>query len=328
MKAIGLLSGGLDSALAVQLMVEQGVEVIALKFTSPFCQCDQSGCCHAANVAQRLGIPLKMLPKGEAYLNMLRDPPHGRGSNMNPCIDCRIYMLRMAKTYMEEIGAAFIFTGEVLGQRPMSQHRHAMELVEREAGLQGRLLRPLCASHFKPTEAEEKGWVDRSKFPDITGRSRKPQLALAKSKGIDDYSCPAGGCLLTDPQFSIRMRDLFAHQSDLCARDITLLKLGRHFRLGNSKIICGRNEQENDALQRQRASKEWLFDPIHRIGPTVLLIGEGGESAMSFAAGVTAAYSDRQEVEASMDVRARSQQGERIMQIANPDREQYRTHLI
>lgn len=326
MKAIGLLSGGLDSTLAVQLMVEQGAEVIAVKFTSPFCQCDQSGCCHAASVAQRLGIPLKLLPKGDAYLRLLRDPPHGRGSNMNPCIDCRIYMLRLTKTYMEEIGAAFIFTGEVLGQRPMSQHRHAMELIEREAGLEGRLLRPLCAQHFPPTEAEQKGWVDRARLLDITGRSRKPQLALAASMGIQDFSCPAGGCLLTDPRFSMRLRDLFAHQPEVSARDIALLKTGRHFRLGESKIICGRDERENGLLQRQKVAAEWLFETVDLAGPTVLLLGAAGAAAVQLAADVTAAYTDGSA--ATVGVRVQSPQGERMLQVARADRERVKANLI
>ena len=326
MKAIGLLSGGLDSTLAVQLMVEQGVEVIAVKFTSPFCQCDSAGCCHAAQVAERLGIPLKLLPKGDAYLRLLRDPPHGRGSNMNPCIDCRIYMLRLTKTYMEEIGAAFIFTGEVLGQRPMSQHRQAMDLIAREAGLEGRLLRPLCAHHFPPTEAENNGWVDRARLLDITGRSRKPQLALAAERGIKDFSCPAGGCLLTDPRFSMRLRDCFAHQAELTGRDIALLKVGRHFRVGGSKIVCGRDQRENEMLQRQKTAAEWLFESIDRAGPTVLLQGEVGEAAVQFAAEVTAAYSDGPAE--TVDVRARSPQGERTIQVAKPDRERLRGNLI
>lgn len=326
MKAIGLLSGGLDSTLAVQLMVDQGIEVIAVKFTSLFCQCDGSGCCHAAQVAERLGIPLKRIPKGDDYLRMLRDPPHGRGTNMNPCIDCRIYMLRMAKTYMEEVGAAFLFTGEVLGQRPMSQHRQAMELIAREAGVEGRLLRPLCASHFAPTEAETRGWVDRARLLDITGRSRKPQLAMAAERGIQDFSCPAGGCLLTDPRFSMRMRDLFAHQAEVVARDIALLKAGRHFRVGGSKIVCGRDQGENGLLQRMRAPGEWLFEATDRMGPVVLLQGEADEVAVQFAADVVTAYADGPAE--PVVVRAQSPDGERTMRVQKADRERLHQNLV
>jgi tRNA(Ile)-lysidine synthase TilS/MesJ len=250
-KAIGLLSGGLDSTLAVRIVSELGIEVIAVKFTSPFCQCDSGGCCHAAEVARQMGLELKTFAKGDEYLDVVRQPKHGYGVGMNPCIDCRIFMFKKAKAYMEEIGAAFLFTGEVIGQRPMSQHRHAIELIERESGLEGKIVRPLSAQHMEPTEAERSGWIDRSKLLGINGRSRKPQLALAAAYGIEGFGCPAGGCLLTDQNFSAKLRDLFAHREKVGMRDIGLLKLGRHFRVGESKVVCARDEAECDALRRR-----------------------------------------------------------------------------
>ena len=249
MKAIGLLSGGLDSTLAVRVMLEQGIEVVAVKFTSPFCQCDSGGCCHAAEQARRMGVPLKVFAKGDDYLDVVRHPRHGWGSGMNPCIDCRIFMLLKTKTYMEEIGAAFLFTGEVLGQRPMSQHRRALTLIERESGLEGRIVRPLSAHHLPPTEAESQGWISRGRLLAIQGRSRKPQIALAEGYGISDYPCPAGGCLLTDERFADKLRDLFEHQEHVAMQDIRLLKVGRHFRSGMNKIVCGRNAAENSTLR-------------------------------------------------------------------------------
>ena len=194
-KVIALLSGGLDSILALRMMMDQGLDIVALNLKTPFCTCDSQGKCHSALTAERFGISLKRVFGAEDYLEIVRSPRHGYGKNMNPCIDCRIYLLRMAKQVMEQEGAEFVFTGEVLGERPMSQRRDAMNLIERESGLTGRLLRPLCAKLMEPTLAEMEGKVDRGKLLDIRGRSRKPQLALARHYGIDEFPSPAGGCL-------------------------------------------------------------------------------------------------------------------------------------
>ncbi len=211
-KAVGLLSGGLDSTLAVKLMIDQGIEVIAFNFRSPFCQCDRKGRCEAAEVAAKFNIPLHIEAANTEYLRMLRKPKHGYGSNMNPCIDCRILMLKKAERFAEKMGARFLFTGEVLGQRPMSQHQKALELIEKETRLEGKILRPLSAKLLPPTEAELRGWVDREKLPSIRGRSRKPQIALASNIGVFDYPCPAGGCLLTQKEFATKLHDIFSHQ--------------------------------------------------------------------------------------------------------------------
>jgi tRNA U34 2-thiouridine synthase MnmA/TrmU len=304
MKAIGLLSGGLDSTLAVRIMLDQGVEVIAVKFTSPFCLCDSGGCCHAAEQAKRMGVPLKLFAKGDDYLEVVRHPRHGWGSAINPCIDCRIFMLKKTKSYMEEIGAAFLFTGEVLGQRPMSQHRRALDLIERESGLAGQIVRPLSAQCLPPTEAESKGWVDRTKLPAIQGRSRKEQIALAKERNVTDYPCPAGGCLLTDKNFAAKLRDFFAHNELVTMHDIQLLKVGRHFRSGTTKIVCGRNKSENETLQRLRHENDSILGTLDCPGPTVLLRGEATDETIQLAAAIAAAYSDAAITEVSVHIQS------------------------
>jgi tRNA-specific 2-thiouridylase len=211
---------------------------------------------------------------------------------MNPCLDCRIYMFTKARCFMEGIGAAFVFTGEVLGQRPMSQRRDAMRLIERESGLEGRLLRPLSAQLLPPTIAEEE-IVDRDKLMGIQGRSRKSQMELAQDYGIHDYACPAGGCLLTDPQFAQRLRDLFAYQELVNLKDMELLKLGRHFRLSkNSKVIVGRDEKENQRLLKLQHKDDLWLQVLDFPGPVALLQGEQIPETVNQAAALAVRYSD------------------------------------
>ena len=193
-KAVALLSGGLDSILACRMMMEQGIEVIAVNFTSPFCTCTSKGCRHqASKVANELGIELKLLPTGQEYIEMVKHPKHGRGSHMNPCIDCRIFTFTRARIFADEIGADFLFSGEVLGERPMSQHLRAMTQIEEKSGLKGRILRPLSAQLLDPTEPELKGLVDRSRLKSVQGRCRQPQLAMVKEYGMTDYPSPGRG---------------------------------------------------------------------------------------------------------------------------------------
>jgi len=293
MKVVGLLSGGLDSTLAAKLMLEQGAEVHAINFTSPFCTCTpkKAGCAAVVTAVRQLGdIPLKRVALKDDYLEMVRNPKHGHGSGMNPCIDCRIMKIQKAGEYMHKIGASFLFTGEVLGQRPMSQHKRAIGIIDRESGLQGYLLRPLSASHFEPTIPEQKGWIDRSKLLGISGRSRKTQISLAADKGISDYPCPAGGCLLTDKGFSERMRDYLAFTENPLIRDIPLLKVGRHFRLENGeKIIVARNAQECRMLKNLYRKNDHLLVPLDFSGPTVILQG----NAMGAAAEKMMKYTKR-----------------------------------
>ena len=292
-KAIGLLSGGLDSTLAVKLMTNQGIKVTALNFITPFCTCTRKGCKHEANrIAKKFDIPIKVVAAGDEYIKMVKNPKHGYGKNMNPCIDCRIFMLKKAKEYMEEMGASFLFTGEVLGQRPMSQRREAMTIIEKEAGLEGLILRPLSAQFLKPTIPEREGLVNRERMLNIRGRWRKPQMELAEEFGIADYQCPAGGCRLTDPQFAKRVKEAFEHDED-GIQDMTLLKYGRHFRLPSGvKVIVGRNEEENSIISRFAGERDLLMEVIGFGSPITLLKDSCDERDIKMAASVCVRYSN------------------------------------
>jgi len=296
-KALALLSGGLDSTLAVKLLLEQGINVEAINFMSPFCLCKKGGC-GASDVAKKFSISLKVISVGEDYLRMIRKPKHGYGRNMNPCIDCRIFMLKKAKKYAKETGADFIFTGEVLDERPMSQHLKAMTTIEEEAGLKGKILRPLSAKLLPKTAIEGNGLVSREKLLDIHGRSRKKQIELAKTFAITDYPCPAGGCLLTYKEFADKVRDLFHHKKHVTLKDIALLKLGRHFRFDENKIIVGRNEPENKALIQARFPADYYFEVPDCGSPITLLQGPKTRKAIEKAASLTAYYSDKKEAKA------------------------------
>lgn len=288
-KALALLSGGLDSILATKLVLEQGIEVEAINFLTTFCTCTRKGCQHAATqAAETLKIPLKVFNITEEYLSVVKNPKHGYGSHMNPCIDCRIFTFSKAREYMRQVGASFIITGEVLGERPMSQRKDAILLIEREAGLKGLILRPLSAKLFEPTLPEKEGVVNRDKLLEITGRSRKPQIALAKEFAINDYPCPAGGCLLTDPQFAKRIKDLLEHDQ-LTLDNVKLLKLGRHFRLsGDAKLIVGRDEGENISLESQIKPGDIYFKLKDHEGPLSILKGISDKNLIELAAGIHA----------------------------------------
>ncbi|MCK5328042.1 MAG: hypothetical protein KAR36_05510 [Candidatus Latescibacteria bacterium] len=291
MKAIALLSGGLDSTLAVKLVLEQGIDVVAVNYVTPFCQCSRKGCRHEAKkAADDFGIKLKAFNISGDFLEVVKNPKHGYGRNLNPCIDCRIMMHRKAKEYMEETGASFLITGEVLGQRPMSQHRKALELIERESGVEGLVLRPLSAKLFAPTIPETTGVVDRERLLDFNGRSRKPQIALAEKLGVNDYPCPAGGCLLTDAGFARRMRDLMEH-GELSVEEIPLLKVGRHFRLSPSaKLVVGRDEGENERLLSLAGEGDICFDPLEVMGPIGIGRGFFDQEHLSLGSQVIARY--------------------------------------
>jgi tRNA U34 2-thiouridine synthase MnmA/TrmU len=290
-KALALLSGGLDSTLAVKLLLEQGIDVEAVNFVSPFCLCKKGGC-GATEVAKKFNIPLKIISVREDYLRVVRKPKHGYGRNMNPCIDCRIFMLKKAKKYMRETQASFIVTGEVLEERPMSQHFKAMRLIEEEAGLNGKILRPLSAKVLPTTMMEKTRDVDRAKLAGIRGRSRKKQIELAKKFAITDYPCPAGGCLLTYREFANKLRDLFNHKKQVSLQDVAQLKLGRHFRFGKNKIIVGRHDAENKILLRTRRQGDFYFEVPECGSPTTVLQGPKTKEAIKKAAALTAYYSD------------------------------------
>lgn len=280
-KAIGLLSGGLDSTVAVKVIQEQGIEVIALNFMSPFCACTakNSGCkSEAMKVSRDFGLRIKCLYHGEEYLEMLRNPKHGYGRALNPCIDCRIMMFIKAGEYMREIGASFIFTGEVIGQRPMSQRRDTMRVIERESGLEGYILRPLCARLLPETIPEKEGIVDREKLLKISGRSRKEQIRLAGEYQIEGFSCSSGGCLLTEKGFAGKVKDLLDHSEVFRVQDARLLRTGRHFRLsGHCRVVIGRDEAENNVLEKNTEPGDFKFILADYNGP--LGLARGNESA-------------------------------------------------
>jgi len=300
MKAIALLSGGLDSTLAAKVVLEQGIELEALNFLTVFCTCTNRGetCLASQKAVNALGIPLRVFNISEEYLDVVKHPKHGYGSNMNPCIDCRIFMLKKAKSYMEELGASFIVTGEVLGERPMSQRRDAMRLIEKEAGLEGFILRPLSAKLLPLSIPEREGWVETEKLLGIQGRSRKPQIKLAEHFGIHDYPCPAGGCLLTDPGFTRRMKDLMIHDPNFSLNDVHLLKMGRHFRLSPEvKLVVGRNKEENQKVETFSRGGDILLKTACYPGPLSLLRGESKGEEIKKAASITARYSKAKDLE-------------------------------
>lgn len=309
-KAVGLLSGGLDSTLAAKLLQLQGIEVYGLNLYTGFCVTETkrrnqtyAPGTYRANEALTAGgnleVPVEIIDiAAEGYFKVITHPKYGYGANINPCVDCRIFMFRRAKQYMKEIGADFVFTGEVLGQRPMSQHRRALDIIATESGLEGLLLRPLSAKLLPPTQPELDGRVDRSKLLGISGRSRKPQLAWADRLGLINWPQPAGGCCyLTDENFARKFRDLFHHDPDrdLTTRDVVLLALGRHFRLRPEvKFIVGRHEGENRALARE-AGEDWLLSTEPVPGPTTLLLGPATGDELRLVAAATARYCDKKD---------------------------------
>src|SRR5919106_2861477 len=274
-KAVALLSGGLDSNLSTRIVLDQEIEVEAVAVKTPFCDFDcGKGCGHRVKeVADSLGIRLKTVYFGDNYLAMLKNPKHGFGSGMNPCIDCRAMMYEAAKDHMEAIGASYLVTGEVLSQRPMSQHRHALRTIEEESDLVGKVIRPLSARKLPSSDAETSGFIDRSKLHSIAGRSRKEQLALAKQFGIQDPPNSAGGCLLTDPCFSKRVKDLFEHADGVpTLNDVELLKVGRHFRLSTeAKLIVGRNQSENEIMKFLCLDSDYSLESTEFAGPLGIL---------------------------------------------------------
>jgi len=295
MKAIALISGGLDSILAARTIQEQGIDVLPLNFYIPFFSRPKEKPRQniISFVKNTLGKELKIIDISKDFLKILENPVYGYGANMNPCIDCKILMLTKAKELMHSFGCAFIVTGEVLGQRPMSQHRQALELIEKKSGLSEYLLRPLSAQHLTETLPEKKGWVDRKKLLNISGRSRRPQIKLAEFFKFKDYPNAAGGCLLTDAEFVKRLKDII-NNNDLDVRNIELLKFGRHFRFSQSaKLIVGRDERENEQLLNLAKAHDYIFMPKDAAGPTCLGVGDFNEELIHLSCAIACRYCDR-----------------------------------
>ncbi len=328
-RAIGLLSGGLDSTLAARVLLEQGIEVIGINYSTGFCMNDHRRAMarpdedpkrmrnEGLRAGADLGIPIEVLDAGEAYLRMVLNPKHGYGKRANPCIDCRIFMIHGAAEYMREHGGHFVFTGEVLGQRPMSQHMQALRLIEKECGLAGYLLRPLSARFLPPTIPEQLGWVDRERLLSISGRSRKEQMALSQRWGIQDYPQPSGGCcFLADESFAKRFHDKREHSrpEEIRREELVLLKVGRHFRLSPEvKIIVARDEAENHFLSRFEGLG-WRFEALGCGSPITLVEGEPDEDLKRLIAAITARYSDRRS-EPFVEVAARRNGHEERLQV-------------
>lgn len=323
MKALCVFSGGLDSMLAAGLIRAQGIDVLALFFETPFFLSKR-----ARISARSMDLPLRVVDITERHLKVVKRPKYGYGGNMNPCIDCHALMFRIAGEMLEEEGADFVLTGEVLGQRPMSQNKRSLSLVNAESGLGRLLLRPLSAKHLPLTIPEEEGWVKRALLMDLEGRSRKPQMELAKRMNMDEYPAPAGGCLLTEKTFSLRLKDLLTSQEDPQVREIELLRLGRHFRIGpHTKIVVGRNKGENEAIHALSRDEDLVIRSVSVPGPTVLLLGEPSDGSLDLATSITVAYSDVGEGEAC-DVKVKGNTKEDILSVGVRDKRMFRHYMI
>jgi tRNA U34 2-thiouridine synthase MnmA/TrmU len=335
MKGLLLISGGLDSLLAGKILLEQGVEIEAINFHTPFCTCiGRDRECKLnlkliKRVKEFLGIPLLIFNLGQEYLEMVKKPKYGYGSNMNPCIDCKILFFKKAKEYMQKKGFNYLVTGEVLGERPMSQNFRTLYLIEREAGLEGLVLRPLSAKHLPLSIPEKQGWVDRKRLLGIRGRSRKPQLELIKNYGLEDHPTPAGGCLLTDPGFSKRLADLMKYKPNFDLRDVDLLKLGRHFRINEKlKLIVGRNEWENKKLEAfflpERGA---LLVPLNAKGPNGLLEGSFSSEDLNYAVGILASYCKSKDLK-SITIRCKIEDTQMQIEVEPKDKKVFSDLMI
>ncbi len=346
-RAIGLLSGGLDSTLACRILKDQGVDVIAVHFSTGFCLTDHRRAVRrrkdagkdlsndALKAGAQLDIPVEIIDISQEYFaQVLLQPKYGFGSAMNPCLDCRIFMLKKAQELMHDYGAQFVFTGEVLDQRPMSQHYRALQIVERESGLEGLVLRPLSAKLLPPTIPEQRGWVDRERLLAIRGRTRKVQMRLAKEFGIVDYPTPAGGCcVLVDPQFAKRLQDYLTHRPTLVMdlMDILLLKVGRHFRLhAQLKLIVGREEAENNFLRLRYGTDRVVLGPVTVKGPLAILDGTvQSEKDLVQAARIVARYTDHTNSQ-PVEIRVRHPDGREDHLLVQPadDTEVHRYQIL
>jgi len=309
-RALGLCSGGLDSILSGMILKNQGVEVTWVSFETPFFNGDK-----AEKASRQTGIPLIRRDITDIYMDMLRNPKLGYGKNMNPCRDCHSLMFRLAGQMMDEGGWDFLFSGEVLGQRPLSQTKQALRYVEKQSGYDGKILRPLSARALPETDVEKAGLVRRRELMDFSGRSRKPQIELAKNLGITNYPSPAGGCLLTDTNFSRRLKDLFDHEDRLVTSDIHLLKFGRHIRLSDTvKIVVGRTRGDNQSILALKDDRYLEVDAVGMGSPAVLVPVHAGPEDVRLAASICLGYTkvDRDQ---ESQVRVKSDRGSEVVRV-------------
>lgn len=288
-KAVVLLSGGLDSGLAAKIIQDQGIEIIGLAFKSYFFDASLA----ARKQAQELKVPLKVVDISREQLDKVLVPEYGYGVGLNPCVDCHLVMVKTALQKAKKEKADFLVTGDVLGQRPLSQNRQALELIDQGAGAEGLVLRPLSAKLLKPTYPEERGWVNREKLFNIKGRSRKRQLALAKSLGIKNYTTPAGGCLLTDKNFSSRLRKILTLFPKVSPSSLKIVGLGRHFWINNTLIVVGRNNEENERIKSLAEKGDCLLELRDIPGPTTLIRGEVSDKVVEKAKNLTQKYAPK-----------------------------------
>ena len=294
--ALALYSGGLDSTLACRVVAGQGIKVVAVKFVTPFFGYDLLARKEAyiKSIKEKFDIDVLVKDVTLPYLELLKKPAHGFGRYFNPCIDCKIFLLSEAKKMMPELGASFLVTGEVIGQRPMSQRRDTLRVIERDSGCESILLRPLCARNLEPTRAELEGLIDRERLLGFSGRNRTPQIKLADELGITDYPSPGGGCILADPILSRRIEEYYQHRKKIITSDILLLMIGRQFKLpGGGWLVVGRDQQENEKLEELRKPDDWLLQPSVIPGPTAILRNSSNAAELEMAAGLVARYAKK-----------------------------------
>ncbi len=298
-KIVAMISGGLDGALAASLIKEQGLDVVGLNITSVFfsgTHKNRKGENQALRIGKILDIPIVVKSIADDYIDIVKKPKYGHGKGINPCIDCKIYFFKMAKKFMEEIGAIGVVTGEVLGQRPMSQQMNSILKIEKDSGLEGKILRPLSALCLNPTEMETAKIIDRNKLFDITGRDRKRQVEMAQKRGLGDIIYGTGGCLLTDKNMKAKMKDLFEHQDKISLENLPRLSLGRHFRLDDgTKFILGRNFLENEFLENDKCENETLISPDDFYGPTALVEANGSNIPIDKIVSILCSFTKKKE---------------------------------
>jgi len=318
---VALLSGGLDSMLAAALMKEQGIKVFGVSFDigfDPIPRKRRQWAHPALKAADIVGIPVEIMDISEEYVSLLMNPPHGYGSAVNPCVDCHTEMVRRAKKYMESKGADFIVTGEVKGQRPMSQRTTQLSVVEKESGAGDILLRPLSAKLLEETLPEREGWVDREKLYGISGRGRTDQIAMAEKMGIDEFPQPAGGCLLADESFAKRFLDMVdvKGKENVTIKDLRLLKAGRHFRLSPElKIIVGRDEDENEYLLELAGESMGIVEAVDYLGPVTVVDGSPDENEMKLIMEIAARYGKGRN-ESRISIKYRKGDYEKVLDVA------------